>query len=145
MIRETNQMQYCNTSLLVFLVGFSFGSLNFSRLFPLPRVGRGRETLPRAPLGVKGRRLKFRLQFWQPRSQGLFPGLGNEVAVLVVWSLKYQASQNLLNFWHRSCFAKVTSLIISNFRGFTFIANINIFSYGKSLGRAIESGSLFGA
>ena len=25
MIRETNQMQYCNTSLLVFLVGFSFG------------------------------------------------------------------------------------------------------------------------
>lgn len=52
-------------------------------------------------------------------------------SVLVVWSLKYQASQNLLNFWHRSCFAKVTSLIISNFRGFTFIANINIFFIRK--------------
>lgn len=31
------------------------GSLNFSGLFPFPRVGRGRETLARAPLEVKGR------------------------------------------------------------------------------------------
>ena len=38
-------------------------SLNFSRLFPLPRGGVGEGPLPRPPRGKGKRRLKFRLAF----------------------------------------------------------------------------------
>ena len=51
------------------------GSLNFSGLFPFPRVGRGRETLARAPLGAKGkRRLKFRLERGRSSKKGISEG-----------------------------------------------------------------------